>query len=160
MLIILITSCSTTHSSMSAKRIHLTQQHWSLCGKHLQSSVRQTFTSNNTGPKWSCDCWRLVNLFTKQLICFLVSLITCWMLQPPRPSAGCVTQNTAPLFFPFFTQTSYYSRVGSIIGAGGLLFRAHDEEEVALPLLQLLRASCVTGNCHVSEPVAWVCVCM
>lgn len=93
-------NCSTNNSNMSAKRVHLTQQHWWLCGKHLQSSVRQTFPSNNSGPKWSCDCRCLVNLFTKQLICFLVSLITCWMLQPPRPSAGCVTQKYCPPFFP------------------------------------------------------------
>lgn len=46
--------------------------------------------------------------------------------------------------------------VASIIGAGGLLFWADADKEVALPLLQLLTASCVTGNCHVLEPVLWV----
>lgn len=61
-------------------------------------------------------------------------------------------------FFSSFTLLSYYSRVASIIGAGGLLFRADADKEVALPLLQLLTASCVTGNCHVLEPVLWVFV--
>lgn len=72
----------------------------------------------------------------------------------------CVTKHCPHFlfffFFSSFTLRSYYSRVASIIGAGGLLFRADADKEVALPLLQLLTASCVTGNCHVLERVLWV----
>lgn len=50
--------------------------------------------------------------------------------------------------------------MASIIGARGLLLRADAEKEVALPLLQLITASCVTGTRHVLEPALWVCVCI
>lgn len=136
----------------------MTQQHQSLCAIHVQSGPDSGRRTNNTGTPGGhvTTGAKFVCFLNSQCVSFM-SLIVCGLLPLVRPR--CAQQNAAVVFFSFFSplgsEELFFQR-GLYNWRWWFVVEGDTDKEVALPLLQLLTASCVTGNCHVLELVLWV----